>query len=35
MSMNKKLITLLLLCSLIVPVGMTGCMEDEVNDEPV
>ncbi|MCR4646793.1 MAG: M13 family metallopeptidase [Oscillospiraceae bacterium] len=32
--MNKKLITLLLLCSLIIPVGMTGCL-DEDYDEPV
>ena len=31
--MKKKLITLFLLCSLIVPVGMTGCL-DEVDCEP-
>ena len=31
--MNKKLITLLLLCSLIIPVGMTGCL-DEDYEEP-
>ena len=27
--MKKKLITLLLLCSLIIPAGMTGCFEDD------
>ena len=27
--MKKKLITLFLLCSLIVPVGMTGCLDEE------
>ena len=31
--MNKKLITLLMLCSLIIPMGMTGCL-DEDYEEP-
>ena len=32
--MKKRLITLLLLCSLIVPVEMTGCLFDD-DDVPV
>ena len=32
--MNKNLMTLLLLCSLLIPMGMTGCLDEE-DYEPV